>query len=129
MILLLFSITILVGFIAGSYPAFILSRLAPVQVFKGILLSGRKAALVRQLLIILQFVAAIFFVMATLTAFNQHNYLLEFDVGFQKNKVLVIPLGTRYSSADLRPLKADLKQHPDIRNVSAAAWVLASWGS
>jgi putative ABC transport system permease protein len=129
LILLLFSITILVGVTAGSYPSFILSRLAPVQVFKGNLLSGRKAALIRQLLIILQFAAAIFFVLTTLVAFIQHNYLLKFDVGFQRNKVLVIPLGTRYTSAELRPLKEDLKQHPDIRNVSAAAWVPASWGS
>jgi putative ABC transport system permease protein len=129
LILLLLCITILVGVIAGTYPAFILSRLAPVQVFRGNLLRSRKAALVRQLLIILQFVAAIFFVMATFEAFNQHNYLLNFDVGYQKNKVLVIPLGTRYTSAELRPLKADLILHPDIRNVAAAAWVPASWGS
>jgi putative ABC transport system permease protein len=65
----------------------------------------------------------------TVGAFVQHDYLLKFDVGFQKNKVLVMPLGTRYTSAELRPLKADLKQHPDILNVSAAAWVPASWGS
>ena len=129
LILLLLCITILVGVIAGSYPAFILSRLSPVQVFRGNLLRSRKAALVRQLLIILQFVAAIFFVMATFEAFNQHNYLLNFDVGYQKNKVLVIPLGTRYTSAELIPLKADLILHPDIRNVAAAAWVPASWGS
>ena len=129
LILLLFSITIVVGVIAGSYPAFILSRLAPVQVFKGNLLRGRKAALVRQLLIILQFAAAIFFVLTTLVAFIQHNYLLKFDVGFQKNKVLVISLGTKYTSAELRPLKDDLKQHPDIRNVSAASGVPTSWGS
>jgi putative ABC transport system permease protein len=129
LILQLLVITILVGVIAGSYPSFILSRLAPVQVFRGNLLSGRKAALIRQLLIILQFTAAIFFVLTTLVAFIQHNYLLKFDVGFQKNKVLVIPLGTKYSSAELRPLKEDLQQHPDIRNVSAAAWVPVSWGS
>jgi putative ABC transport system permease protein len=129
MILLLFSITVLVGFAAGSYPAFILSRLGPIQVFKGNLLSGRKAARIRQLLIILQFVAAIFFIMATLTAYIQHNYLINFDVGYQKDGVLVIPLGTRYNSAALRPLITDLKQHPDIRNIAAAAWVPASWGS
>jgi putative ABC transport system permease protein len=129
LILLLLSITIVVGVIAGSYPAFILSRLAPVQVFKGNLLRGKKAVLVRQLLIILQFSAAICFVLVTVGAFVQHDYLLKFDVGFQKNKVLVMPLGTRYTSAELRPLKADLKQHPDILNVSAAAWVPASWGS
>jgi putative ABC transport system permease protein len=129
LILLLLSITIVVGVIAGSYPAFILSRLAPIQVFKGNLLRGKKAVLVRQLLIILQFAAAICFVLVTVGAFVQHDYLLKFDVGFQKNKVLVMPLGTRYTSAELRPLKADLKQHPDILNVSAAAWVPASWGS
>jgi putative ABC transport system permease protein len=129
LILLLFSITIVVGVIAGSYPAFILSRLAPVQVFKGNFLSGRKAALVRQLLIILQFAAAIFFVLTTLVAFIQYNYLLKFDVGFQKNNVLVISLGTKYTSAELRPLKDDLKQHPDIRNVSAASGVPTNWGS
>jgi len=92
-------------------------------------LRGRKAALIRQLLIILQFAAAIFFVLTTLLAFIQHNYLLKFDVGFQKNKVLVISLGTRYTSAELRPLKDDLKKHPDIRNVSAASGVPANWGS
>jgi putative ABC transport system permease protein len=129
MIPVLFGITILVGLIAGSYPAFILSRLGPIQVFKGNLLSGRKAAMVRQLLIILQFVAAIFFIMVTLTAYIQHNYLINFDVGYQKDGVLVIPLGTRYNSAELRPLITDLKQHPDIRNIAAAAWVPASWGS
>ncbi len=129
MILVLFSITILVGLIAGSYPAFILSRLGPIEVFKGNLLRGRKAAMVRHLLIILQFVAAIFFIMTTLSAFIQHSYLINFDVGYQKDGVLAIPLGTRYNSAELKPLIADLKQHPDIRNIAAAAWVPSSWGS
>ena len=129
MILVLFSITVLVGFIAGSYPAFILSRLAPVQVFKGNLLKGRKAVLVRQSLIILQFVAAIFFVMATMKAFIQHNYLVNFDVGYQKDGVLVLPLGKTHTSTELGPLMADLKKHPEIRQVAAAAWVPASWGS
>jgi len=129
LILQLFGITVLVGIIAGSYPALILSRLTPVQVFKGNLLRGKKAAHFRQLLIILQFTAAIFFILTTLVAFIQHNHLLKFDVGYQKNKVLVVPLRTKYTSAELRPLEDDLKQHPDIRNVSAAAWVPANWGS
>ena len=129
LILQLFSITILVGIIAGSYPALILSRLTPVQVFKGNLLRGKKAALFRQLLIILQFTAAIFFILTTLVAFIQHNHLLKFDVGYQKNKVLVVPLVTKYSSAALRPLEDDLLQHPEICNVSAASGLPASWGS
>ncbi len=129
LILQLLVITVLVGIVAGSYPSFILSRLAPVEIFKGNLLSGRKAALIRQLLIILQFTAAIFFVLTTLAAFIQHNHLLKFDVGYQRNNILVIPLGTNYSRAGLRPLRDDLQQHPDILKVSTATWAPATWGS
>ncbi|MEJ2170924.1 MAG: FtsX-like permease family protein [Desulfobacterales bacterium] len=101
LILQLLSITVLIGILAGSYPALILSRLTPVEIFKGNLLRGKKAAHFRQLLIILQFTAAIFFVLTTLVAFNQHNHLLKFDVGYQKNKVLVVPLGTLILSKPL----------------------------
>jgi putative ABC transport system permease protein len=128
-LILLLGITILVGAMAGIYPAFILSRLAPVQVIRGNLLRGRRAKFIRQLFIILQFAAAIFFVLTTLVAFNQYNYLLGFDVGFPKKNVLILPLGTRYTSAELRPLREDLKQHPDIRNVSASSYVPVDWGS
>jgi len=129
LILQLFVITILMGIVAGGYPSFILSHLAPVDVFKGNLLSGRKAARIRQLLIILQFTAAIFFVLTTLVAFIQHKHLINFDVGYQRDNILVIPLGTNYSRTSLRPLKDDLQRHPDIHNVATASWAPATWGS
>jgi putative ABC transport system permease protein len=129
LILLLLAIAVLVGIIAGSYPALILSRLAPVQVFKGNLLVGRKAALIRQLLIILQFTTAVFFILTTIAAYIQYNHLLNFDVGYQKEKILAIPLGTRYSRAVVRPLIDDLKRHPGILNASAATWAPAYWES
>jgi len=125
----LFGVTILVGIIAGSYPSLFLSRLEPVRIFRENLPTGKKDTWLRQALIVLQMVAAIFSVLVTLISINQYHYLLSFDVGYKKDRVLLVKLGINYSSVKLRPLKEDLKRHPDVIFVSAAVWAPANWGS
>ena len=129
LLIALFGVTILVGIIAGSYPSLFLSRLEPVRIFREKLPTGKKGTRLRQALIVLQMVAAIFSVLVTLISFNQYNYLLSFDVGYEKDRVLLVKLGTNYSGERLRPLKEDLNRHPDVAYVSAAVWAPANWGS
>ena len=129
MMLALLSVTILVGIIAGCYPSLLLSRLEPVKTLRENLPTGKKAVRIRQTLIVLQLITAIFSVLVTMVSFNQYNYLLKFDVGYEKDRVLAVPLGTNYTRSRLRPLIEDLSRHPDIAAVSAAMWVPASWGS
>ena len=129
LIIALFGVTILVGIIAGSYPSLFLSRLEPVRIFRENLPTGKKGTRMRQALIVLQMVAAIFSVLATLISINQYHYLLSFDVGYAKDRVLLVKLGTNYSAVKLRPLKEDLNRHPDVTFVSAAVWAPANWGS
>jgi putative ABC transport system permease protein len=129
LIIELFGVTILVGIIAGSYPSLFLSRLEPVRIFRENLPTGKKGTRMRQTLIVLQMVAAIFSVLVTLVTFNQYNFLLKFDVGYEKDHVLLVKLGTNCSRDKLRPLKEDLSRHPDITYVSTAVWAPANWGS
>jgi len=129
LIIALFGVTILVGIIAGSYPSLFLSRLEPVRIFRENLPTGKKGTRLRQALIVLQMVAAIFSVLAALLSFNQYYYLLRFDVGYEKDRVLLVKLGTNHSSERLRPLKEDLNRHPDVAYVSTAVWAPANWGS
>ena len=129
MTLALLSVTILVGIIAGSYPSLLLSRLEPVKILRENLPTGKKGIRIRQTLIVLQLITAIFSVLVTLVSFNQYNYLLKFDVGYERDRVLAVPLGTNYTRSRLRPLKEDLSRHPDIAAVSTAMWVPASWGT
>jgi putative ABC transport system permease protein len=129
MTLALLSVTILVGIIAGSYPSLLLSRLEPVKILRENLPTGKKGIRIRQTLIVLQLITAIFSVLVTMVSFNQYNYLLKFDVGYEKDRVLAVPLGTNYTRSRLRPLKEDLSRHPDIAAVSTAMWVPASWGT
>ena len=125
----LLGVTILVGLIAGNYPSLLLSRQEPVKILRANLPTGKKGVRLRQTLIVLQLIAAIFAVLVTMVSFNQYNYLLKFNVGYERDRVIVVPLGTNHTRSRLRHLKDNLSRHPDIAAVSTAMWIPASWGA
>jgi putative ABC transport system permease protein len=125
----LLGMMLLVGFLAGCYPAIYLSRLQPVQILKGGPLGGRKGVRLRQLLVIAQFSVSIFAFLIALTTFNHYNFLSTLNPGFKKDNVLIVELGTNYHNSLLQPIKEDLLRHPDIKSASAAAWIPVNWNS
>jgi putative ABC transport system permease protein len=125
----LFGVTILVGLIAGSYPSWLLSRREPAKILRENLPTAKKGVRIRQTLIVLQLSAAIFAVLITMVSFNQYNYLLKFNVGYERDRVITVPLGTNHTRSRLRHLKDKLSRHPDIAAVSTAMWVPSSWGT
>jgi len=91
LILFLFLITVLVSFLAGVYPALILSKYKPVQVLKNqayIGSSQTRRLWIRKTLTISQFVIAQFFIIATVGVSKQISYSLRKDMGFKSEAVL-----------------------------------------
>ncbi|MCP4623044.1 MAG: FtsX-like permease family protein, partial [bacterium] len=99
-----------------------------VQILKGGPLTGKKGARLRRMLVVTQFAASIIAVLIALTIFSHYNFLSTLDLGFKKDNVLLVELGTNYHSTLLEPIKRDLMRHPDIQSVSAAAWIPVNWG-
>jgi len=88
-------LTLVVGFLAGSYPAFYLTSFNVTEVIKGKVRAGMKSKGVRSTLVVFQFAVSILLILATAVVFLQLTHMQEKDLGMDKHNVLVIQSTSR----------------------------------
>lgn len=110
-------IFLLTGLLAGFYPALMLSRFKPVDTLYGkIRLSNRNY--LSRALVVLQFTLSTFLIVATLTIYSQFNYLIHYDLGYNKDNIVSINVG-RINTEQFQYFKNELLTTPAIKMVSA----------
>lgn len=81
---------ILIGILAGIYPALVLSSFEPVTVLKGRFTTSVRGILLRKGLVTVQFAISIALIIATMVVYIQMNYMRNRDLGFSKDQMLVV---------------------------------------
>ena len=89
-VIALIGLIILVGIVAGSYPAFYLTSFSAVEVLKGKVRAGMKTKGIRSFLVVFQFALSIFLIIFTLVVYQQIQYMQEKNLGLDKNNVLML---------------------------------------
>jgi putative ABC transport system permease protein len=103
---------------AGSYPAFFLSRFLPKEVLKGQTVSNSSRGL-RKTLVLIQFTMTSALVIIVIVVLRQTNFLRSQELGFNKTELLLFG-GDRRQNISLESFKAELMKIPGVEEVSVA---------
>jgi putative ABC transport system permease protein len=125
LLLLIVGCTLLVGLIAGSYPAGYLSSFNPIRVLKGNLQTGNRKSRLRNILVVGQFTGAIVLIIGTVFAMRQLGYMQKANTGFNREQVMIIPLN-RTTTKRYDALKQDLLKNTSISSVTASQQTLGN---
>jgi hypothetical protein len=113
----LLAVMLFTGFVAGSYPAFYLSATKVVSVFKSHTKSGKGVVMARKGLVTFQFILATVLIVSTLVVYQQINFALNQNLGYDKEQLLVVPLEGKLRD-NYEVFKNRLDQNNEIRSVS-----------
>jgi putative ABC transport system permease protein len=117
---------IILGIIAGLYPAFVLSSLNPVTVLSRAASHDSRSGL-RQALVIFQFALSIILLVGTGVIFDQLKFLRDGQTGFDQENVILIPvMRTGMTNATYETLKDEFLTDTHVVGVTAVEDVLGS---
>lgn len=120
-------ITFIIGVIAGSYPAFYLSKLKPVTTLKGqTVFTGNRFNL-RTSLVVFQFMITIVLIVSTLVIGNQINFIQTKDIGFDKEQLMIIDINSGTVRSQFQAMKNEFSKLGGVQHVAVSSRVPGEW--
>lgn len=114
-------LAVIVGFLSGSYPAFMISRFKPVQSLRESQGTGKSKSFFRNTLVTAQFVISITLLIGTAVVFNQLSFMRNKNPGFNKEHIITIPLSDNIIRESIPSVREELIKNPGIISIGFAS--------
>jgi putative ABC transport system permease protein len=112
----------IVGFLAGSYPAFYLSGFKPIQTLSGKFLEKGGNLNLRNSLVVFQFLIAVLMIIGTLVINQQLTFIQNKKIGFEREQVLILDNAETLGNTAFT-LKNELLNNPQITDVTVSGYL------
>jgi len=112
------AVVIIVGLLAGSYPALLLSSFSPIESLKGKFRTGKNGSLFRRVLVVFQFGISVLLIISITIIMSQMNYVKNTELGFNKEQSMIVKLDNGDIWNNKFKLKNDLLRNPAVQSVS-----------
>ncbi|MFC1563893.1 ABC transporter permease [candidate division KSB1 bacterium] len=124
-----FLLTLSVGVISGSYPAFFMSSFKPITMLKGrFRLKGRNISL-RNILVVVQFIVSVIFIIGTLVVSSQMKYIKNMRLGYNRDNIVNVPIYSEETKGNYGVYRGEILNNPNVLGATATSFTpsVSSW--